>query len=113
MSDQPVPQDENQIIAERRAKLAELGKRGAAFPNDFRREHLAADLHQAWDGKSNEEIEPMAVKATVAGRMMLKRLMGQASFATVPDMSGRIPLYVTRDAAGDAASEAFRHYDLD
>ena len=112
MPEQPLQQDENQIIAERRAKLAELRKRGAAFPNDFRREHLAADLHQAWGGKSNEEIEPKAVKATVAGRMMLKRLMGKASFATVQDMSGRIQLYVTRDAVGEAAYEAFKHYDL-
>jgi lysyl-tRNA synthetase class 2 len=111
MPEQP-PQDENQIIAERRAKLAELRKRGAAFPNDFRREHLAAELHQAWGGKSNEEIEPKAVKATLAGRMMLKRVMGKASFAAVQDMSGRIQLYVTRDAIGEAAYEAFKHYDL-
>jgi lysyl-tRNA synthetase class 2 len=111
MPEQP-PQDENQIIAERRAKLAELRKRGAAFPNDFRREHLAAELHKAWGGKSNEEIEPKAVKATLAGRMMLKRVMGKASFATVQDMSGRIQLYVTRDAIGEAAYEAFKHYDL-
>src|SRR2546425_8449251 len=104
--------DENEIIAERRATLAERRKRGAAFPNDFRREHLAADLHQAWGGKSNEEIEPKAVKATVAGRMMLKRLMGKASFATVQDMSGRIQLYVTREAVGEAAYEAFKHYDV-
>jgi lysyl-tRNA synthetase class 2 len=112
MSDQPVPPDENQIIAERRAKLAELRRRGIAFPNDFPREHLAADLHQAWDGKSNEEIEPKAVKAAIAGRMMLKRVMGKASFATAQDMSGRIQLYVTRDAVGEAAYEAFKHYDL-
>jgi len=104
--------DENQIIAERRAKLAELRRRGIAFPNDFRREDLAADLHQAWGGKSNEEIEPKAVKATIAGRMMLKRVMGKASFATAQDMSGRIQLYVTRDAVGEAAYEAFKHYDL-
>ena len=112
MSDQPAPQNENQIIAERRAKLGELRRRGAAFPNDFRREHLASDLHRAWGGKSNEEIEPKAVKATVAGRMMLKRVMGKASFATVQDMSGRIQLYVTRDAVGEDAYEAFKHYDL-
>jgi len=60
--------DENQIIAERRARLAELRKRGAAFPNDFAREHLAADLHKAWGGKSNEEIEPKHLVAAVAGR---------------------------------------------
>ena len=69
-------QDENQIIAERRARLAELRKRGAAFPNDFRREHLAADLHKVWGGKSNEEIEPKHVAVSVAGRVMLKRVMG-------------------------------------
>ncbi len=112
MSGQPPQQDENQIIAERRAKLSELRKRGAAFPNDFRRENLAAELHNAWGGKTNEEIEPKAVKATVAGRMMLKRVMGKASFATVQDMSGRIQLYVTRDGVGEAAYEAFKHYDL-
>ncbi|HYU70691.1 MAG TPA: lysine--tRNA ligase [Burkholderiales bacterium] len=103
---------ENQLIEDRRAKLAELRKRGTAFPNDFRREHLAGDLHSAWDGKSNEEIEPKAVKATVAGRMMLKRVMGKASFATLQDMSGRIQLYATRDGVGEAAYEAFKHYDL-
>src|SRR5262249_7745595 len=105
-------QDENQIIAERRARLAELRARGAAFPNDFRRDHLAAALHHAWGDKSNEEIEPRLVAASVAGRVMLKRIMGKASFATVQDMSGRIQLYVTRDGVGEAAYEAFKHYDL-
>jgi len=104
--------DENQIIAERRAKLAELRKRGAAFPNDFAREHLAADLHKAWDAKSNEEIEPKQLVVAVAGRMMLKRVMGKASFATIQDMSGRIQLYVARDGVGEEAYEAFKHYDL-
>src|SRR5216117_2863077 len=106
------PQDENQIIVERRAKLAELRKRGTAFPNDFRREHLAADLHSAWDGKSNEEIEPKQLAVAVAGRMMLKRVMGKASFATIQDMSGRIQLYVARDGVGEVLYEAFKHYDL-
>jgi lysyl-tRNA synthetase class 2 len=110
-SPQP-PQDENQIIAERRAKLAELRKHGIAFPNDFRREHLSADLHKSWDGKANEEIEATHANVAVAGRMMLKRVMGKASFATIQDMSGRIQLYVTRDALGEAAYEAFKHYDL-
>ena len=112
MDDRQPQQDENQIIAERRAKLAELRRCGAAFPNDFRREHLASDLHKAWGGKSNDEIDPKGVKAAVAGRMMLKRVMGKASFATIQDMSGRIQLYVTRDGIGEAAYEAFKHYDL-
>jgi lysyl-tRNA synthetase, class II len=104
--------DENQIIAERRAKLAELRRRGAAFPNDFRREHLAADLHGSWGDKSNDELEPKQIAVSVAGRMMLKRLMGKASFAAVQDMSGRIQLYITRDGVGEAGYEAFKHYDL-
>ena len=104
--------DENQIIAERRAKLAELRKRGTAFPNDFAREHLAADLHKAWDAKSNEEIERKQLVVAVAGRMMLKRVMGKASFATIQDMSGRIQLYVARDGIGEDAYEAFKRYDL-
>ncbi|MGB7542464.1 MAG: amino acid--tRNA ligase-related protein, partial [Burkholderiales bacterium] len=106
------PRDENQIIAERRAKLAELRRHGAAFPNDFRREHLAADLHAAWGGMSNEELEPRHMQVAVAGRMLLKRVMGKASFATLQDMSGRIQLYVTRDALGEAAYDAFKHHDL-
>src|SRR5690242_13594549 len=104
--------DENQIIAERRAKLAELRRRGAAFPNDFRREHLAADLHGSWGDKSNDELEPKQIAVSVAGRLMLKRLMGKASFAAVQDMSGRVQLYVTRDGVGEAGYEAFKHYDL-
>jgi lysyl-tRNA synthetase, class II len=112
MPDQPPRQDENQIIAERRAKLAELRRRGVAFPNDFRREHFAAELHQAWGGKSNDELEPRRIAVSLAGRVMLKRVMGKASFATVQDMSGRIQLYVTRDGVGEAAYEAFKGYDL-
>jgi lysyl-tRNA synthetase class 2 len=110
--DGEAPKDDNQIIAERRAKLAELRARGVAFPNDFRREHLAADLHAAWGGKENEELESQHVAVAVAGRMMLKRVMGKASFATVQDTSGRIQLYVQRDAVGEAVYEAFKHWDL-
>jgi lysyl-tRNA synthetase class 2 len=106
------PPDENQIIAERRAKLAALRGQGNAFPNDFRRDALAADLHTAHDASSNEELEPLNRTVTVAGRMMLKRVMGKASFATIQDMSGRIQLYVTTDLIGADAHDAFKHWDL-
>ena len=104
--------DENQIIAERRAKLSELRKLGNAFPNDFKREHLAADLHAAHGARSNEEFESAPVHVAVAGRMLLKRVMGKASFASIQDMSGRIQLYITNDLAGQAVHEAFKHWDL-
>ena len=106
------PADENQIIAERRAKLAALRVEGNAYPNDFRRDALAADLHRDHDAKANEELEPLHLGATVAGRMMLKRVMGKACFATLQDMSGRIQLYVTQDAVGADALDAFKHWDL-
>jgi len=108
----PGGQDENQIIGERRAKLAALRRRGCAFPNDFRREHFAANLHKAWGDKSNEELEPKNIAVSLAGRMMLKREHGKASFATVQDMSGRIQLYVTLDAVGDSAYQLFKQCDL-
>src|SRR5881397_946095 len=104
--------DDNQVIAERRAKLAALRAAGNAYPNDFRRSALAADLHCAHDGRDNPELEAAAIRVAVAGRMLLKRVMGKACFATLQDMSGRIQLYVTLDGVGEAAYEAFRHYDL-
>jgi lysyl-tRNA synthetase class 2 len=108
----PPHADENQITAERRAKLAALRAQGNAFPNDFRRDSLAADLHRDHDAKTNEELEPLHLHVTVAGRMMLKRVMGKACFATLQDMSGRIQLYVTQDAIGAEALDAFKHWDL-
>jgi lysyl-tRNA synthetase class 2 len=111
-STQQPPADSSQIVDERRAKLAQLRAAGVAFPNDFRRSHLAAELHGSYGAKDNAELEPQALKVAVAGRMMLKRVMGKASFATLQDMSGRIQLYVTNDAAGEAAHAAFKHWDL-
>ena len=104
--------DENQIVAERRAKLGALRAQGQAFPNDFRRDTLAADLHARYGGKTNEELEPLGIKAVVAGRMLLKRVMGKASFATIQDMSGRLQLYVTSDSVGAEVHDAFKHWDL-
>jgi lysyl-tRNA synthetase class 2 len=106
------PQDENQIIAERRGKLAALRAQGQAFPNDYRRDALAADLHAKYDSLENDALEPQAIKVAVAGRIMLKRVMGKAAFATIQDTTGRIQLYVTIDAVGTEALDAFKHWDL-
>ncbi|MGB8077481.1 MAG: OB-fold nucleic acid binding domain-containing protein, partial [Gallionella sp.] len=111
-TDDTMPPDDNQIIAERRHKLAEVRKAGVAFPNDFERTHLAGDLHDEFGGKTHDELEALQVHVAVAGRMMLKRVMGKASFATVQDMSGRIQLFVSNNDTGEAAHNAFKHYDL-
>ncbi|PYE79217.1 lysyl-tRNA synthetase class II [Xylophilus ampelinus] len=109
--------DENQLIAERREKLkglraAQAAGGGVAFPNDFKPADRAAALQAAHGATDAEALEAQPVAASVAGRMMLKRVMGKASFATVQDSTGRIQLYITRDAVGDEAYAAFKHWDL-
>ena len=106
------PQDENKIVAERREKLAALRAQAGAYPNDFRREHVAGDLLRAYGEMTKDALEEHPIRVAVAGRMMLKRVMGKASFATIQDLSGRIQLYLTRDALGEPAYEAFKHHDL-
>jgi len=112
------PADENKIMAERRAKLAALREKGVAFPNDFRPQHHAADLHAEFGAKSREELEANPVPVVLAGRMMLKREAGKkAAFATLQDASGpkadgRIQIYATLDNTGAEAMEALHHYDL-
>jgi len=112
--EQPPPSgpDTNQIIEERRAKLSALRAGGTAYPNDFRRAHLAADIVKAQEQTAREKLETTPVSVTVAGRIMLKRVMGKASFATIQDMSGRLQLYVSDGDTGQAAHEAFKHYDI-
>ena len=104
--------DENQIIAERRAKLAALREHGIAYPNDFRRKDFAGELHEKYGEKDKEALEKDNVDVTVAGRMMLKRVMGKASFATLQDVTGRIQLYISNDVAGEDIHNAFKHWDL-
>jgi len=109
---QPVQQDENHVIAERRQKLQAIRAKGVAFPNDFRPQHLAASLHEAYDGLENEQLEKQHVSVMVAGRMMLKRVMGKASFATIQDRSGRIQLFISKDNLGEEVYEDFKHWDM-
>jgi lysyl-tRNA synthetase class 2 len=112
-TENPAPAlDENQIIAERRAKLAEIRTQGIAFPNDFDRRDYADALAVEHGDKSKETLEAEAITVQLAGRMMLKRVMGKASFASLQDMSGRIQVYISNDHAGTEVHDAFKHWDL-
>ncbi len=104
--------DDNHLLAERRAKLAEWRKTGKAFPNDFRRENTAGKLDELYGAKERDELEALPIEVKVAGRIMLKRVMGKASFVTVQDLSGRIQFYVTRDAVGEECYTDFKRWDL-
>ncbi|MDO3528586.1 lysine--tRNA ligase [Ralstonia pseudosolanacearum] len=105
-------QDDNQIMAERREKLAALRQQGVAYPNDFCPTHHAADLHTRYSETDQPTLEAANVEVALAGRMMLKRVMGKASFATVQDGSGQIQFYITRDRVGEDVYAAFKHWDL-
>jgi lysyl-tRNA synthetase class 2 len=102
-------EEENKLVEERRGKLKALRERGIAFPNDFRRKDFAFNLHKSFSEKSKEELENLKTEATVAGRMVLKRVMGKASFATLQDGSGRIQIYVSNEVKN---YEDFKHWDL-
>jgi lysyl-tRNA synthetase, class II len=111
------PDHGSPLIAERREKLAQLRRQGVAFPNDFKPRQHAAELHQRHGKLSDAELEAQALPVAVAGRMMLKRVMGKACFATLQDGSfgdthGRIQLYITQDMVGADALAAFKHWDL-
>ncbi len=104
--------DENKLIAQRRDKLDQLRAKGNAFPNDFRRDALASDLHARYGHMDTEELEAEGVRVSLGGRLMSRRVMGKASFSHLQDMSGRIQLFVQRDTLGTDAYAAYKK-DLD
>ena len=110
----PTHTDENHLIAERRAKLAALREQGIAFPNDFRRADFAGDLQDEFidaDTWTGEALEASGRRVAIAGRLLAKRVMGKAAFATVQDMSGRIQLFLQSTALGDTY-DAFKGWDI-
>ena len=107
------PEDENKLIAQRREKLSQLRENGNAFPNDFRRDSMAADLHAYYGEKTAEELEALGQRVSIAGRMMAKRVMGKASFTKLQDMSGQIQLFLQRDSLPEGVyNEGFKKWDI-
>ncbi len=114
MTDELPPIDENQLIAERRGKLKALREQGVAFPNDFRRAHYAGDLQDEFADKdqwTSEALDATGRVIQMAGRMVLKRVMGKASFAQIQDMTGRIQLYLQASTL-EESYEAFKAWDI-
>jgi lysyl-tRNA synthetase class 2 len=101
--------DENDIFSLRKARLDEMRLKGNPFPNDFRRKHLASRLHDQFGGHSKEELEGDTTETAVSGRVVLRRMMGKASFLTIQDVSGRIQLYVRQDDIGPEVYEEYKH----
>jgi lysyl-tRNA synthetase, class II len=103
--------DENHLIAERRAKLSRLREGGNAFPNDFRRDALAADLMAAHAGKDSSALEAEAIEVKLAGRLRAKRVMGKASFAKLEDGSGALQIFLQRETLGESY-DRFKGFDI-
>ena len=104
--------DENKLIALRRQKLQDLRRRGHAYPTDFRRNALAAQLHATYDDKDSATLETESCRVHVAGRMLAKRVMGKASFVKLRDMSGDIQLFIQKNALPEGCYEEFKDWDL-
>lgn len=104
--------DENRLIAQRREKLAELREQGNAFPNDFRRDVMNAELTAEYESISAEDLKESPRRVKIAGRLMTKRVMGKASFANLRDMSGDMQLYVKRDDLPEGVYAQFKRWDL-
>jgi lysyl-tRNA synthetase class 2 len=109
---QSPPHDANRLIAERRAKLKAVREQGVAYPNDFRRQDLAAELVEKYEPLEREALESNPVAVRVAGRLMLKRPMGKITFAQIRDTSGQIQIFVADNAPSKAVHDAFKHYDI-
>ena len=104
--------DENKLIAERRSKLDALRAAGDAYPNDFRRNAVAEELHQTFDSHDDEALCEEHVKVSVSGRMMAKRVMGKASFVKLQDRTGQIQLRLERDRLPEGLYQAFKKWDV-
>jgi lysyl-tRNA synthetase, class II len=104
--------DENRLIAERRAKLSKQRESGAAYPNDFVPTERAAQLHTSYNDHDQALLASAEVSVKVAGRMMLKRVMGKASFATLQDSTGRIQIYLERGALSEELFAEFKQWDI-
>jgi len=103
---------QNELLALRRAKLEDLRSKGNAFPNDFKRDALAEDLHASYDSFEQDKLESKNIEVSVAGRVMLQRVMGKASFITIQDLTGQIQAYIKADNLGEETYKEFKKWDL-
>lgn len=104
--------EENEQMAQRKAKLAKLRENGKAYPNHFHRDVLANQLHERYESFTEEQLESNPIEVKLAGRMMTRRIMGKASFAHIQDMSGRMQLYIARDNLPEGVYADFKTWDL-
>ena len=104
--------DESKLIAERRRKLDGLREKGNAFPNDFHRNAIADELQETFADHDDDTLRDEHVEVAVVGRMMVKRVMGKASFIKLQDRSGQIQVRLERDRLAEGAYQDFKKWDV-
>ncbi len=112
MSKRKKNNEENDLIIERRKKLAAIREKGSAYPNDFRRNCLAEELHLNYDKHDAETLKKEKIKVSVAGRMMAKRVMGKASFIKLQDRSAQIQIRLESNSLVDGLYQDFKKWDV-
>lgn len=112
MNTETTTEDQVDQFEQRQIKLTELRKQGTAFPNHFRRDALAAQLHQEYEKKDPAELEALNKEVKIAGRIMLRRLMGKASFVHIQDSSGRMQIYLRENDLPEGIYENFKSWDI-
>ncbi len=112
IADVPQEQDLNEQLLQRKSKLNALRTLGNPFPNDFRRENFAAQIHNDFEAKDALELESEHNQVIVAGRIMMRRIMGKASFVHIQDMSGKIQLYIRKEDLPEGQYDAFLDWDI-
>ncbi len=100
--------DENKLITQRREKLAEIRRRRIAFPNSFIRENTSAELIEKYQGMDKQELEQLAVQATVAGRIIRMR----GPFIVIQDGVGQIQIYINNKSCSQEQAELLKSFDL-
>ena len=112
MSEENIGGEEG-IIEERRKKLEILRNNKKAYVNNFLKENYASDIHSQNSTFTKEElVEKNIENISVAGRVVLMRVMGNASFATIRDSSGDIQIYVSKNTVPLELYEDFKTWDL-
>ena len=104
--------DENELIAQRRAKLQTLREQHNAYPNTYRPEHHVEDVFKQYDLMDAEQLANVTEQFRIAGRIMLRRQMGKASFINIQDKSGRLQIYLREADLPEGQYSDFKTWDI-
>ena len=99
--------EDRDILSNRKAKMEAWKAATGGYANQFRRTDVAFELHKQFVDLDKAALQEMASNVAVSGRVMLRRVMGKASFITLQDVSGQIQCYISKNDLGEGAYNSF------